>query len=711
MKVMVSISAVHMDHVRKHLRSAKKAKNGKLYDVKTGWDKNGRGIKALRMLMPKSAQKKYRLYMPILESDKPKKIEPLQAVSAAVKEHGYIIEDYIAGIACTPDGKRRRKIGALIASSDPEALKQFVNDDRRSAFKSKHYVVFSAHPYDILGMSTGRRWDRESCMHLPTPENKSVDGGTYRGKLLEDIRQGTIVAYVIDNFDVDEAKIAELEHEWNQGPIQQDKMELLRKLKKQIHDVKNLRAPKGRLLIKPFIDANDPERVMYKVEPTVYGTKVIGFEKAVKRFTDRLNRKLGTYKANGIFHLADDLYDDGVGEKHVRMDFDSVEDKMEFYDANEPLMSDIEWLLEDARWLHTILEHDTKVRRLPRQSIVAKLAGMLGYHTDNAKLLVEIDKFLEKQPREFVEELAYDVVSSRRNRTDNAWKNSLKSKVLSSLMEEDFEFSSEEDARGADDSWIIEYACKYDLRWLIGLTGKVESLHEKHLCIAVYEFLNTPIDMKIIRPILDSDREAVVDILKGLRLLCELVTHIPKNGVTAKPFRMTNDAVKTAERYKKLLASDKYLFVCNERNESLKSHLIDDAICTYLYIRPEKMIPMLLAADADWLFKINGAEHECDMETLNNPAIYERLVSMPKDDERRNQIIAQIVEAYNGEHTVREMHIRRNTRRPDTSFEAASKELTGSFPNVIKIIRMAKKEADGVGLTDFTLEHALKRIA
>lgn len=710
---MVSLAAVPMKHVRTYLRHGKKAKNGKLYNVERAWDKNGRGIKALRMMMPKSDQNKYRLYLPILDSDKPKKLTPLQAVSAAVKEQGYIIEDYIAGIACTPDGKRRRKIGALIASTAPEALKQFVNDDRRSAYKSKHYVVFSAHPYDILGMSTGRRWDRESCMHLPTPENKSAEGGSFRDKMREDIHQGTIVAYVIDNFDVDEATIAELESEWNRGPIQQDKMELLNKLKKQIRDLKNLRAPKGRLLLKPFIDSEDPERVMYKVESTVYGTNVIGFEKAAKRFVDRLNRKLGTYKANGIFRLADNLYDDGVGETHTRFDFDSVEDKIGFYRKYAPLTSDMTWVNADPRWLDVILENDVTYKRLPQHSLVAKLADWIKsvYYVKSTLALQVIEGFLEKQSRDFVSDLAYELLSIKNVKPD-VWKTCLKIKPIHDLVREDFEFISVEDARASDNEWIIEHACNYDPRWLLGLSGRVDIYREKDLCDAVVGILKAPIDMEIIKPLIDSDNEVVVDILKGLRLLCELVTYVPRHGMTVKPRSIDNDAVKNAVRFKKLLASDKFRLVCNERNKVVKNHLVNDSICTYMYVRTDTMFPMLADADVNWVFEIPNFETECHIETFNDPKIYERLMVLPRDNTRRNQIIDHVVKSFVDQHRVEERRIRRaSPSSHETSDAAAIASINKKFPYIVKIVQLAKKEADEAGLVSFVVEAAVKLIA
>lgn len=91
-----------------------------------------------------------------------------------------------------------QKIGKLMGNSDPDLLKFFANDPIRlgknimSAINSNNlWIVFSNHNYDIAGMSTNRDWT--SCMNIIDGDNKDY--------VEEDIKYGTIVAYIIDKKD------------------------------------------------------------------------------------------------------------------------------------------------------------------------------------------------------------------------------------------------------------------------------------------------------------------------------------------------------------------------------------------------------------------------------------------------------------------------------------------------------------------------------
>src|SRR5690606_39759878 len=67
---------------------------------------------------------------------------------------------------CSSDLKNEFNIGKVVAKN-PIAKAAFDNDPQLQNSKdSKINVVISCHPYDIIGMSTGRDWDRQSCMRL-----------------------------------------------------------------------------------------------------------------------------------------------------------------------------------------------------------------------------------------------------------------------------------------------------------------------------------------------------------------------------------------------------------------------------------------------------------------------------------------------------------------------------------------------------------------
>lgn len=202
----------------------------------------------------------YRIYLP-LHGEK-KDVKPLPEVEAAVKEAGYEISDYLAGIATkSGDPKRQIKIGKIL--KDPEIQNKFANDPQRRASKSaEFYIVISRHPYDIAGMSTDRGW--KSCMNLKD--------GVNRHYVPIDVKEGTIIAYVVKADD------------------------------------KNINSPVGRVLIKPFVNTEKPSEIAFGVENRVYGTDVPGFRHQVVEWADSVNN---SHDLSGIFELNKKLYNDG----------------------------------------------------------------------------------------------------------------------------------------------------------------------------------------------------------------------------------------------------------------------------------------------------------------------------------------------------------------------------------------------------------------
>lgn len=72
-------------------------------------------------------------------------------------------------------------------------MKLFENDQKRTLYRKQGnlLVVISRHPYDVVGASTGRSWT--SCMNVDTGRNKKY--------IAEDIKHGTLVAYLVKNTD------------------------------------------------------------------------------------------------------------------------------------------------------------------------------------------------------------------------------------------------------------------------------------------------------------------------------------------------------------------------------------------------------------------------------------------------------------------------------------------------------------------------------
>jgi len=127
----------------------------------------------------------------------------------------------------------------------------------------KKLVCISRHPYDIAGMSTDRRWT--SCMNL--------NGGAYYKKIKEDIKYGTLIAYLI------------------------------------YADDKNINKPIARIAIKPYQNVSNPEDILLVPEPEVYSDNkykdYTEFKKIVKEWVDSFQQE-----KTGMFLFNEKLYRD-----------------------------------------------------------------------------------------------------------------------------------------------------------------------------------------------------------------------------------------------------------------------------------------------------------------------------------------------------------------------------------------------------------------
>jgi hypothetical protein len=205
----------------------------------------------------KTDRNAFRVYLP-LKSSKKQVVNVPQEIQAALADKGYEVQDYKAGLAKEKDGKRVMKIGKLL----PPALQQtFANDKSRQA-QDEYVVVISRHPYDVAGMSTNRGWT--SCMNLK--------GGINSKYVKADIKQGTVVAYLVKTSDLD------------------------------------IKSAVGRIAIKPFIETVT-EKIVFGAEDRVYGTDAPGFKQTVKAWVDYTNSKIITDDMI-LAQLAPGLYTD-----------------------------------------------------------------------------------------------------------------------------------------------------------------------------------------------------------------------------------------------------------------------------------------------------------------------------------------------------------------------------------------------------------------
>lgn len=304
MEIQLATAAVKLSIARKYVKK---------------WNKNGIGVKAVRRFMKKGS-KGYRLYIPIKPKKNAKVIPPSTIVSS-LDSLGYKIDDYVSGIAVDRTGQRRVRIGKLL--KDEKLRNEFANDPQRSAHKDEYVCVISCHPYDVIGMSTGRRWDMTSCMRLDQPG--VAQGGAYKEKVAHDVAEGTIVAYAVSPKDT------------------------------------NIDNPHARLLIKPFhkdvAGQTNKKAVLFRVETKVYGTPIPGFMETVSAWLRKVNKEAEA----GVYKLAPDLYDDGVGQLAIHAEFKAVPEAEKFKYLNDNKEQIARIIKSDVRWLGVALPHMSKL--------------------------------------------------------------------------------------------------------------------------------------------------------------------------------------------------------------------------------------------------------------------------------------------------------------------------------------------------------------
>lgn len=205
---------------------------------------------------------KHRIYLDVELVEKNNKASTIQLlVTEVLTKNGYQVDDYLSGTAHKIDNvKNEMKIGKILQRIDGDLKNKFDSDPLRDASKiskSNLKVVISKHPLDIASMSTGRGWS--SCMDIRNGQNRRY--------VKEDIREGTLVAYLIKDTDL---------------------------------DIKN---PIGRILIKPFVQKR---KVALVPEDKTYGTSGPGFRETINKWLSSIQNV-----GSGIFKLNKKLYYDG----------------------------------------------------------------------------------------------------------------------------------------------------------------------------------------------------------------------------------------------------------------------------------------------------------------------------------------------------------------------------------------------------------------
>ena len=191
-------------------------------------------------------------------------------IQSILEPYNFSIKDYETGVALNTKSNTEIAIGKalnIVSKKEPDA-KELI--DRYAAIKGKGatnkdedlMMVFSSAKYDITGMSTGREW--RSCMNV-------IDGENMR-YVKVDIKEGSIICYL--------TKIGDT----------------------------NLKEPLGRILVKPYLNSENPKDVILYAELKTYG-KIPNPEKfmdEVDNYMEKTQNLSGVYKRLGCLYMDSD---------------------------------------------------------------------------------------------------------------------------------------------------------------------------------------------------------------------------------------------------------------------------------------------------------------------------------------------------------------------------------------------------------------------
>lgn len=117
--------------------------------------------------------------------------------------NGYKVVDEIDGmcVQITSDTRTKKspvKIGKILTKlGEPNLLTEYTNKRTLYALDTDNYcIVISRHPYDVIGVSTRRKWT--SCIDL---HEKTYNGMHLVGKFTDLLKGGSLAAYLIKKDD------------------------------------------------------------------------------------------------------------------------------------------------------------------------------------------------------------------------------------------------------------------------------------------------------------------------------------------------------------------------------------------------------------------------------------------------------------------------------------------------------------------------------
>ncbi len=205
-----------------------------------------------------------RIYIPFNQSSE-SNFEYDTEIVNYLESNGYKIKDYKTGL-CLDKYDRELKIGKVLSKLGNQDLLQKFNTDkgRESKNNTSSFMVFSKHSYDIGGASTDRGW--KSCMDLYVGSNRKY--------ILEDVKEGSFIVYLISANDM------------------------------------NIQKPIARILVKPYVNVNDENDVLYSPTQKIYGTAPDNFLTSVNKILENIQKE-----KVGVFKFVKTLYDDGERRK------------------------------------------------------------------------------------------------------------------------------------------------------------------------------------------------------------------------------------------------------------------------------------------------------------------------------------------------------------------------------------------------------------
>jgi hypothetical protein len=242
-------------------------------------------------------------------------------------------EDYLNNkVYKIGDTKNPMKIGSLLRKGEDKYIfYRFDSSTERKEWKEKINnfdkdlkIIISRHPYDLLGMSSGRGWRLSSCMRIGSrrdkvyvdilasmghkieddtklgdedyegyTDNDVESDGLNSGYISKDIEQGTLVAYVVKSDD------------------------------------DNINKPLSRILIKPYFNEKNPTDIVWISADKLYGQSIEGFKSSVDEW-------LGSWQGEkyGFYCIKDGMYDDGKRKVILTKPISewTEDDKLEFLD-------------------------------------------------------------------------------------------------------------------------------------------------------------------------------------------------------------------------------------------------------------------------------------------------------------------------------------------------------------------------------------------